>query len=82
MLRVFFHAKHVLNKYTGSKESFRSRFNNYKSAHKNFIKRNTVKQASFHTHFEEDKQHGINNWEIALIGQAESVDDLRRRESF
>ena len=67
--------------YTGSTESFRSRFNNYKSAHRNFIKGNSVKQASFYGHFEDDK-HGMSDWEITLIDQRENVDDLRRRESF
>ena len=55
--------------YTGSAESFRSRFNNYKSAHRSFIKGNTVKQASFVAHFEDDKHHGISDWEITLIDQ-------------
>ena len=58
----------------------RSRFNNYKSAHRNFIKGNTVKQ-TFHTHFKADKR-GMSDWEVTLIDQAESVYDLRRRESF
>ena len=40
------------------------------------------KKASFRTHFEDDKHHGISNWEITLIDQTESVDDLRGRESF
>ena len=66
--------------YTWSTESFRSRFNNYKSARRNFIKGNTVKQASFP--FEDDKHHGISDWEITFINQTDSVDDLRRRESF
>ena len=57
-------------------ESFLSRFNNYK------VKGNTFKQASFHAHFEDDKHHGMGDWEITLIDQAESVDDLRRTESF
>ena len=56
--------------YTGSTENFRSRFNNYKSAHRNYIKGNTVKQASFHVHFEDDKHNG------------KSVGNLRRREYF
>ena len=43
---------------------------------------NTVKQASFHAHFEDDKHHGMSDWEITLIDQTESVDNLRRRESF
>ena len=68
--------------YTGSTEIFRSRFNNYKSAHRNYIKGNTVKKASFHAHFENEKHHGMRDWKITLIDQTESVDDLRRRESF
>ena len=68
--------------YTGSTESFRSRFDNYKSVHRSFIKGNTVKQASFHAHFEDDKHHGISDWEITLIDQTDSVNDLRTKESF
>ena len=68
--------------YTGSTERFRFRFNNYKSAHRNYIKGNTIKQASFHVHFEDDKHHGMSDWEITLIDQTASVDNLRRRESF
>ena len=67
--------------YAGSTESFPSRFNNYKSAHRNFIKRSTIKQISFHAHFEDDK-HGMSNWKITAIDQRENVDDLRRGESF
>ena len=75
-----FSCKTCSKQYTGSTESFRSRFNNYKYAYRNFLKGNTVKQASFHAHCEDDKHHGISDWEITH--QAESVDDLRRRESF
>ena len=46
-----------------STESFQSRFNNYKSAHWSFVKGNTVKQALFHTHFEDDK-HGLSDWKL------------------
>ena len=35
----------LAKQYTGSTENFRSRFKNCKSAHRNFIKGNTVKQA-------------------------------------
>ena len=76
-----FSFKACSKQYTGSTESYRSRFNNYKSAHRNYIKGNTVKQASFHAHFEDDKHHGMSDWEVTLIDQRESVDDLRRRES-
>ena len=67
--------------YTGSTESFRSRLNNYKSAHRNFIKGNTVKQVSFHAHFQDD-WHGVSDWEITPINQTENVHHLSRRESF
>ena len=77
-----FSCKACSKQYTGSAESFPSRFNNYKSAHRSFIKGNTVKQVSFHAHFEDDKHHGISDWQITLIDQTDSVDDLRRRESF
>ena len=69
-----FSCKTCSKQYTGSTESFRSRVNHYKSAHRNFIK-----QASFHVHFENGKHHGMTDWEITLIDQAESVGDLRRR---
>ena len=46
-----------------------------------FIKGNTVKQASFHAHFEDDK-HDMIDCEITLINQTDIVDDLRQRESF
>ena len=72
-----FSCKTCSKQYTGSKESFRSKFNNYKSAHRNSLKGNTVKQASFHAHYEDDKHHGMSDWEITLIDQAESTDDLR-----
>ena len=37
---------------------------------------------SFHTHFEDDKRHGISDWETTLIDQVDSVDNLRRIDSF
>ena len=43
------------------------------------LKVNTVKQASFHAWLEDDK-HGMSDWEITLIDQTDSVDDLKRRE--
>ena len=67
---------------TGSTESFRTRFNNYKSAYMNFIKGNAAKQALFHVHFENDKHHGLSDWEVTLIDGTDSIENLRRRESF
>ena len=77
-----FSCKARSKQYTSSTESFRSRFNNYKSVNRSFIKGNTVKQASFHAHFEGGKHHGISNWEVTVIDQTDCVDDLRRKESF
>ena len=61
--------------YTGISERFRSKFNNYKSAKRNFIKGNTITQVPFGSHFEDDK-HGKNGWEIILNDQSENVDNL------
>ena len=77
-----FSRKTCSKQYTGSAKSFRSRFNNYTSAHRNFIKGNTAKQALFPPHLEDDIHHSMSDWEITLIDQTESVDDFRRRDSF
>ena len=61
---------------------FRLRFNNYKCAHKNFLKGKEVKQESFHAHFENDDHHGESDWKIKIIDQGKDADDIRRRESF
>ena len=44
------------------------------------MKRNTIKQASFHAHFDDDK-HGMSDGKITLIDQTDSVGNLRRGES-
>ena len=44
--------------YTGSTEEFQSRFNICRCAQKNFLKREKVKQESFHTYFAENVYHG------------------------
>ena len=44
------------------------------------MKRNTIKQASFHAHFDDDK-HGLSDGKITLIDQTDSVGNLRRGES-
>ena len=80
MLCIFFHAKHVLN----NTQVVRKVFDLYLRIISQPIRHSgsTVKEASFHSHFEDLKHHGMSDWEINLVGQAESVDDLRRRESF
>ena len=71
----------MLKSIYGPAKSFQSRFHNYKSGHRNFMKGNTMKQVSFHTHFEDDK-HGISDWEITFIDQTHTVGNLRRRDFF
>ena len=62
-----FSRKTCSKQYAGTTGSFRSKFDNYKSAHRNFNKGNTVKQALFHAHFEDGKHHSMSDWEITLI---------------
>ena len=59
---IFFHEKHVQSNTQEVLQVSDLDFNNYKSAHRNFIKGNTVKQPSFHAHFEDDKHHGMSDW--------------------
>ena len=47
-----------------------------------FIKGNTVKRVSFHAHFKDGKHHSMSDWGTTFIDETDSVDDLRRRESF
>ena len=77
MLCIFFHAKHAGN----NTQVVLKVFNLDLTITCQPIG-NTVKQASFHAHFEDDKHHGISDWEITLIDQTDSVDNLRRREYF
>ena len=44
--------------YTGSLEEFRARFNNYRSAHRNYCNNRKVKQESFHARFADGAHSG------------------------
>ena len=68
--------------YTGSSEEFRVRFNNYRCAHRHYCKNMKVKQESFHAHFADGAHIGESDWEVKLIDQSVSTEDLRKRESF
>ena len=74
--------KTCFKQYVGSTVDFRLRFNNYKCAHRNFLKGKEVKQESFHAHFEESNHNGESDWEIQIIDQGCNEEDIRRRESF
>ena len=41
-----------------------------------------VKQESFHAHFKAGLHQGESDWEVRLIDQGFSVDDVRRGESY
>ena len=67
----------------GSTETpFRARFNNYRSAQRNFEKEKKIKQESFHVHFSEEGHYGEKDWVITLTDSAENVEELRKKESF
>ena len=77
-----FTCKTCSKQYTGSTEDFRPRFNNYRCAHRNFLKRKKVKQESFNAHFAEVNHNGEDDWEVRLIDQTVNVEELRKRKSF
>ena len=77
-----FTCKTCRKQYTGSTEEFRSRFNNYRCSHLNFLRNEKVKQESFHAHFAEGFHQGESDWAVRLIDQGVTIDDLRWRESY
>ena len=62
-----FSCKTCCKQYTGSTEDFRPRFNDYRCADRNFLKRKKVKQESFNAHFAEVNHNGEDDWEVRLI---------------
>ena len=78
--------------YVGSsKGQFRTRFNNYKSHHRNYCKRdkngtlekgNSVPQQLFHKHFLQEGHNGISDMIFTLIDKADNNAEVLKRESF
>ena len=68
--------------YTGSSKEFRAKFNNYRCAHRNCRKNRKVKQESFHAYFADDTPSGEGDWDVRLLDQSDSTEDLRKRESL
>ena len=64
---------------TGATEDFRPRFNNYRCAHRNFLKRKKVMQESFNAHITEVNHSGEDDWEVRLTDQTDNVEELRKR---
>ena len=77
-----FACKTCHKQYAGSTEELWSRFKNYRCSHRKFLWNQKVKQEPFHSHFAEGLHQGENDWEIRLIDQGVSVDDVGRRESY
>ena len=46
------------------------------------MNRKKVKQKSLNPHFAEVNQNAEDDWEVRLIDQTDSREDLRKRESF
>ena len=59
-----------------------ARFNNYRCVNRNYRKNMKVKQDSFCAHFADGAHSGESDWEVRLIDQSESTENLRERESF
>ena len=51
-------------------------------SHRNFLRNKEVKQESFDAHFVEGLPQGESDWEVRLIDQGVSIDDVKRRESY
>ena len=70
--------------YVGKTETkFCLRFNNYKCKHWCFWKgKQTVTQKHFHSHYVQDCQKCIDDWEGTLFEKCEIHKQLRDRESF
>ena len=73
-----FTCKTCSKQYRRSTENFRSRFNNFRYAHRNFLKRKKVKQKSFNAYFVVVNHNGEDDWELRLIDQTDNVEDLRK----
>ena len=74
--------KTCLKQYTGSSEEFRARCNNCSCVHRYHRKNMKVEQESFHVHFADVIHSGEGDWEVRLIDQSDSTEDLRKRESI
>ena len=68
--------------YSGSSEEFKSSFNNYRCAHLNNRKNRKLNKRSSHYHFADGVHSGEGDWEVRLIDQSDSTEDLIKRESF
>ena len=74
--------------YTDStKTKFWSRANNYKSTHRKFISKKevpkqTLPQKRFHDHYCTESHTGMEGWIVTLIGSADTLKELRKKELY
>ena len=80
MYFIFFHVKHPANNTRVALKA--SDLLNTNQATGVSLKENTVKQESFNAQFEDEEHQGMSDWEITLINQRDSVEDLWKGEFF
>ena len=71
------------SQYVGScTTTFRKRFNNYVSKHRNYLKGEFVEQKSFYDHFAQDDHRGKEDWNFTLIDHGGDYASVRRKEAY
>ena len=74
---------HVKKQHVGTCiATFCTRFNNYRSCHRNFCRSHSVIHVSFHAYFMLDGHCGIDDWEIILIDKGRNKQETRKKEVF
>ena len=68
--------------YTEILEEIRARFNNYRCAPRNYHKNMKVKLELFIAHFVDGVHSDEGDWQLRLIDQSDSTEELGRGESF
>ena len=73
------------------KNKFRFRYNDYKSKHREYLRRRdngtlgvgkAVPQTSLHAHFAQPDHNGIEDMSFKIIDCASNLRDIKKRESF
>ena len=72
---------------SSTKTMFRSRVNNCKSTQGKFVNKEAVqkqalKQKRFHEHYCSNRHKSIEDWVVTLIGSADTIKELRRKEMY
>ena len=71
------------SQYVGScTTSFRTRFNNYVSKHRKYLRGEFVEQKSFYDHFAQEDHKGKEDWNFTLIDHGVDYASVRRKEAY